>query len=235
MAQNAYPMLNPTGVTGAGNFNGASFNTSSGFSVPGTGGAGNMGYGNSANPYSSLNPGGGTGNVTVTSEGATTSSGNPYGLAQSQAKWMEKYLQETYGGGMGALIYQYLMSNGGYNSALTQQSTDAQINAMGQQTQLGANNLASELGAAGVAGSSSGYTGAMTNYENEATKQQNAITAQEYYNMWNESQNREANMMQFAAGGTAKTLANKSNWMDYVNEFAGLGMDAVSAYTSLEG
>lgn len=219
------PIMNPTGVYGSGNFNGG-FTTSSG-----TGGPGNYGFGNmnpapiarsSVNPMSSQNPGGGSQWGTVTSEGSTTASQNPYGQSQSQQNWTEKYLQETYGGGMGSLIYQYLMSNGGYNSALTQQSVDSQINAMQQQTQLGQNNLISSLGAMGVSAGSSGLPEAVQQYQNQALQQQNAITAQEYYNMWQQSQQNELNMMEFAAEGVGKMKANKSNWMDYLG--AGLGV-----------
>jgi hypothetical protein len=228
------PLMNPTGTIGSGFFNTPGL---------GTGGPGNMNFGNAMNanpagtappkatPAVTANPGGSpsggptattspTG--TVTSEGTTTASANPYGLSQSQNNWMQKYLQETYGGGMGALIYQYLQSNGGYNGAVAQQSIDSQVNAMGQQTQLGANNLASMLGASGVSASSSGYGATLGNYENQAVAQQNALTSQEYYNMWNQSQQNQENMIQFAATGTGKTLANKPNWMDYLNE--GLGV-----------
>jgi hypothetical protein len=236
------PMTNPTGVTGAGNFNGAGlFSTSTGFQTPATGGPGTMNFGNTMNlmPQTSgvsggtslqsvsQNPGSSSpgstqpANLTVTSEGSTTTSGNPYGLSQSQANWMEKYLQETYGGGMGALIYQYLQSNGGYNSVLTGQVVGATTNAMQNQSQAGANNLTSSLSAMGVSGSSSEMGGALQSYENQSTAAQNQITAQEYYNMWAEAQANELNMMEFAATGTAKTLANKPNWMDYT----GMGLE----------
>lgn len=171
-------------------------------------------------------PGGGAGKDSysgyVTSEGSTTAAANPYGLSQSQMNWMQKYLQETYGGGMGALVMQYLGSNGGYNSTLTGQAVAAQTNAMEQQRSTGANDLSSRLGAMGVSGSSSEMSGALQSYENTATTQENAITAQEYYNMWNASQEREANMMEFAATGTGKTLANKPTGLDYLNEGLGL-------------
>jgi hypothetical protein len=233
-------MINPTGVTGSGNFNGAGlFSTSSGFQTPATGGPGTMNFGNTMNPMPqtsgvsggtatpaavSQNPGGTSSGRstndpftgTVTSEGATTASANPFGLSQGQANWMEKYLQETYGGGMGALIYQYLQSNGGYNSAITGQTVGATTNAMQNQTQAGANSLISSLGSMGVSGASSEMGGALQSYENTATATQNQITAQDYYNMWAESQQNELNMMQFAATGTAKTLANKANWLDWI-------------------
>jgi hypothetical protein len=124
---------------------------------------------------------------------------------------------------MGSLIYQYLQSNGGYNSAITQQATDSQVNAMGQQISLGANDLESRLGAAGVNGS--GLTDSLTNYENTATTQENAITSQEYYNMWNASQDRELAMISQTGQVNATGTANESNWMDYLS----LGLDVLGS------
>jgi hypothetical protein len=244
MATMPIPNMNPTGAVGAGNFNGAAFPAPAGVTaMPGTGGPGTVNFGNTMNtmpqtsgvsggaalpiaksaggPTVGQNPGMPAGTGTVTSEGSTTPSQNPYGLSGSQMNWMEKYLQETYGGGMGALVYQYLMSNGGYNSSVTQQSIDAQINSMGQQTQQGANSLAGMMGQAGVSSASSGYGQSLAQYFNQATAQENSITAQEYYNMWNQSQQNELQMMEFAAQGTGTTLANKPNAMDYLS--AGLG------------
>jgi flagellar motor switch protein FliM len=87
---------------------------------------------------------------------------------------------------------------------------------MQQQIQLGANSLESMLGAQGVSGASTENTQSLTNYENQATTQENAIAAQEYYNMWNDSQNREVSVLEGAAHDTATAEANKPDWMDYV-------------------
>ena len=169
-----------------------------------------------------MNPGSGVttvggGTVTATGENnQTVASNNSYGQTQTQTNRTLGELQTYYGEGMGSLIYQYLQSGGGYNSAQTQQAVDSQVDAMGQQVQQGANNLSSMLGAQGVNGS--GTTQALTNYENQATTQENSITAQEYYNMWNQSQDRELSMLGSAAQTNATGTANQSNWMDYLNE-----------------
>ena len=248
MASTSYvPMMNPTGVTGSGFGN-----------IPGlgTGGPGNFGFGNTMNPNPStvnprpfvtptggpvMNPGGGGitpgsgGQWSVLGEGGvTTPTNNPWGLDQSQLNWAQKYLQETYGGGMGAMIMQYLNSNGGFNSALTQQAVNSQVNAMQQQNMQGANDIESRLGAMGVSGSSSSMPLALSQYETGVSAQENAITAQEYYNMWQQSQQNELNMMQFAAEGTGKTLANKPNWMDYASMGLGFIGDAVGIGTGIK-
>ena len=239
MATTPIPNMNPTGVIGSG-YGNQPMAGQAGTGFSGTGGPGTMGFGNSmnANPTvpgqsgnTAANPfiaqasqqGGNPQQPTLSKNGSgVNSANNAYGQTSSQQYWTQDYLEKTFGGGMGSLIYQYLMSNGGYNSAVTGQAVAGQTNAMQQQTQLGANNLESSLSAMGVSGSSSEMGSALTGYENQATTQQNAITSQEYYNMWNQSQQNEANMMQFAATGTAKTLANKPNWEDYLSQGLGL-------------
>lgn len=242
MATTPIPNMNPTGVIGSGSGNTMAGQTATGFSSfsapgTGTGGAGTMGFGNSTNPNptqaaanpfiqqasaQTAAPQGSPQQPTVTKGStAVNSVNNPYGQNSGQQYWTQDYLEKTYGGGMGSLIYQYLNSNAGFNSGVTQEAINGQTNAMQMQTQLGANNLESSLSAMGVSGSSSEMGSALQGYENQATTQQNAIDSQEYYNMWNSSQDREANMMQFAADGTGKTLANKTSWEDVLGTVFG--------------
>jgi hypothetical protein len=140
---------------------------------------------------------------------------NPFGQTEGQQYWELDYLEKAFGP-MGSMIYQYLNSDAGYNSQVTQQAVDAQTNAMQKQAQLGANAISSSLASQGVTGASSGMGDALTAYENQATQQQNAITAQEYYNMWNASQDREAAMMQYAATAVGTEQANKVSGLDWL-------------------
>jgi hypothetical protein len=229
--------MNPTGVIGSGSGNVMPGQASTPFSsfMPGTGGAGNMNFGNAANPNPAMtsgNPAQPTGATPVMNPGQpaqgpaqgpttvtgqnnqTTNTPNTFNQTQRQGDRTLGELQTYYGEGMGSLIYQYLQSGGGYNSAITQQAVDSQVNAMGQQIGLGANDLTSRLGAMGVTGS--GLTDSLTNYENQAVTQENAITSQEFYNMWNQSQAREASMLSETANVNATGTANQSNWMDYL-------------------
>jgi hypothetical protein len=165
-----------------------------------------------------MNPGApapvqGTGPGTVTGQNnQTTPTNNVFDQTQRQDNRTLGELQTYYGEGMGSLIYQYLQSGAGYNSAITQQSVDAQTNAMQQQIQLGANNLTSALGTMGISGS--GLESSLSNYEVGAAQQENAITAQEYYNMWNQSQQREFGMLQDVANVNATGTANQGSWVD---------------------
>jgi hypothetical protein len=144
-----------------------------------------------------------------------SSTNNPFGQTEGQQYWELDYLEKAFGP-MGSMIYQYLNSDAGYNSQVTQQAVDAQTNAMQKQTQVGANAITSSLASQGVTGASSGMGDALSAYENQATQQQNAITAQEYYNMWNASQDREAAMMQYAATAVGTEQANKVSGLDWL-------------------
>lgn len=235
------PNMNPTGVIGAGSGNVMPGQTGTPFSAfmpgTGTGGAGTMNFGNAANPASTpstsnpftpqpaapvMNPGQPAqppqvGPVAVTGENnQTLNSPNIFDQTQRQGNRTLGELQNYYGEGVGSLIYQYLQQGGGFNSPITQQAVDAQTNAAQQQISLGANDLTSRLGAMGITGS--GLTDSLTNYENQASTQLNAITAQEYYNMWNQSQQREFGMLQDVANVNATGTANQSTWQDYLGE-----------------
>jgi hypothetical protein len=245
------PNMNPTGVIGAGSGNVMPGQTGTPFSnfMPGTGtgGAGNINFGNSANPnppQTSANPMAQPGTPTttmnpgqappvspappgtVTANGQTATTNNNFNQTQQQLNDTQRELEKYYGTGMGSLIFQYLQSNGGYSSSLTQQAVDSQVNAMQQQVSLGANDLTSRLGTMGINGS--GLQDALTNYENQAVTQENAITSQEYYNMWNESQNREVGVLGQVANVNATGTANQSNWMDYL----GMGLDILGSFAA---
>lgn len=260
-ATQTIPNLNPTGVIGSGSGNvmpGQAGTPFSSFmpSGTGTGGSGTMNFGNSANPNPAMtsgnpymaapatpvmNPGTATPGTpgaptsTVTGQnGQTSTSTNAFNQTGRQQDRTLGELQTYYGEGMGSLIYQYLQSGGGYNSAITQQAVDAQTNAAEKQITLGANDLTSRLGVMGITGS--GLTDSLTNYENTAVTQENAIASQEYYNMWNESQNRELAVLGSAATTNATGTANESNWMDYLgNVLGGFGDVGQALGTALAG
>lgn len=164
-----------------------------------TGGPGNMNFGNSANPSAPANP------TAVTPQGQT-------GIA----------INNLYGSGIGALLSQYLASNGGFNSAITNQTVSAQSNAAQTQTQLGADNLTSMLAAMGITGGSSSLPQSLSTYEANATTGENAIAAQDYYNMWNQSQSNQLSVLNNVFQTGATNQANQPNWMDYATFALGL-------------
>lgn len=236
------PNMNPTGVIGSGSGNTPMpGQQGTAFSGTSTGGAGNMNFGNTMNPQptamtssSSMFPGAtamSSGSTVTGESGQTSTSANAYNQTQRQQDRTLGELQDYYGEGMGSMIYQYLQSGGGYNSALTQQAVDAQIEAMQHQISTGANDLTSRLAAMGITGASSSMGLSLGDYMSQAVAQENAITAQEYYTMWNESQNRELSMMKDAANINAIGTANQSSWMDYLSQ----GMDLAGQFVDTAG
>src|SRR5215472_10760510 len=124
--------MNPTGATGMG-----------GIMPPA--GPGNYNFGASMNtgPTTSMQPGGHPG----------TTGG--YSMAGNNWQSFTNELGKIYGKGIGSALYGFLDTGGGYNSALTQQSVDAQVAAMQHQANLGYGNRASTMGGAGISPNSS--------------------------------------------------------------------------------
>jgi hypothetical protein len=224
--------MNPTGVIGSGSGNVMPGQTATAFmpTGTGTGGAGTMNYGNATNPVAATT----SANPYVASSSATPSTLTPGG-ASAAASPASGELSKIYGGDIGALISQYLGTNGGFNSGITQQAITGQVNAMGQQIQGGANNLTSMLSAMGISGGSSGMTSSLTNYMNQATTQENAITSQEYYNMWNQSQQNELSELQSVQNAAGTYEANQFNWQDALGDIIGLGGAAGSIMKGIGG
>jgi hypothetical protein len=260
MATNPVLSTNPTGVMG-GFQNGIFPGSSVGTGGPGNFGygSGNMPAqqpsspgsivqpqqtGTTMNPYavqaSGPNPNAGTpsqpvgstgGNTVTDPNNQTTQTNNLYGQTQQQQNRTVGELENYYGEGVGSLLDQYLQSGAGYNSALTQQSVDAETNAMQQQAALGSSTLNSQLGAQGISGNSSVSALANSQYQQGVTAQENNIAAQQYYQMWNQSQEREYGMLGQVANVNATGTANQGNWMSDLGSIIGLG----SAGSSLWG
>lgn len=222
--------INPTGAKGGST-------TAGGAPVFSTGGPGNYGYGNmSPQPIAthaigvSMNPGTGGPVAETGMNNQTTATQNPFDLTGRQQNRALQETQQYFGEGVGAELQNYINQGAGYNSALTQQAIDAQNNAMQQQIQLGANDLNSQLGAMGISSGSSALPEALTSYYNQAAQSQNAIDAQEYYNMWNQSQGRLADMLQYVGNVNAIGTANQSTPMDYLNQALGIGQSVAGLF-----
>lgn len=237
-------------------------NTTGGMNPP-TGGPGNYNFGNtgnpnptmtSSNPYGYSVPQSGTvpmgiqqpwnpgaampptgGPVTATSTGGPNAPVGS-GTAPITVGADPGGLHDTFGTGTGNLIWNYLNSNGGYNSALTQQSIDAQIQAMQQQIARGWGNIETNLGASGTSINSSTAGLAAGDYFSQATSEENALIANEYFNMWNSSQNREASVLQSIEGPTAQHQQN-SSFLSQLGQVGGFMQDMSSlfSYSSQDG
>jgi hypothetical protein len=195
-----------------------------------TGGPGNFGFGNSTNP----NPPG-TGpsapvqfpGTTGTGVGAQTGgstgfgSGMPFNSGQNtDPQGLQSKLSDIFGSGLGNFISQFLTSGGGYNSAITQQDINAQIQNMQHNIQTGYGNLQNELGAQGVSPLSSVNALESSNYQAQATAEENQLVAQDYYNMWNQSMANEVSILGGVLGPAHQHQGNAGDW---ANQFAAVG------------
>jgi len=197
-----------------------------------TGGPGSYNFGNSQNPTPPptgtnqnpfqvplptmpvvMNPGSGgpglTGSTVHGQNNQNLTSGNQFGQTQDQQNRTLQELQNQYGEGMGSLIYQYLQSGGGYDSALAKQTVDATNAAMEHNIQLGLGNLTGTLGAQGISPDSSVSALETSNYESNAMTQMNAIDANIYNQMFEAGQNRELSVLEGGAKVDATAQANQ--------------------------
>ena len=201
--------MNPTGATGMG-----------GIMPPA--GPGNYNFGASMNtgPTTSMQPGGHPG----------TTGG--YSMAGNNWQSFTNELGKIYGKGIGSALYGFLDTGGGYNSALTQQSVDAQVAAMQHQANLGYGNRASTMGGAGISPNSSVAALETGDYWSNVTAQENAITAEEFFNMWNQSMNRETGLLGSVLGDAAQNKKDSFNLMDWLSQGAstagGIAMDMLA-------
>jgi hypothetical protein len=135
-----------------------------------------------------------------------------------------------YGKCVGSELYGFLDTGGGYNSALTQQSVDAQIAAMQHQAERGYGNLVTGMGASGISPNSSVAALETGDYWSNVTAQENAITAEEFFNMWNQSMNRETGILGDVLGDAAKHKANQPGLMDWLTMGANVATDIAGLF-----
>jgi hypothetical protein len=189
-----------------------------------SGGPGNMNFGNTQNPAPPMPPegvnpyGGGTsttGVAPVTGSSSTFPTpaapvANPTGSPAAGTPVTPKQLAPTITSGLAGPVSGFLNSEGGYNAGVTQQNVDAQIAAMQHDIQLGEGNLQTNLAEAGISPNSSVSALETSNYESNAVTQENSLVAQDYFNMWNASQNREASMLESLISPAAAHQQNTS-------------------------
>jgi hypothetical protein len=196
--------------------------------TPPTGSPGNYGYGTSGNPNptASPNPTGPTTTMNPGGSGGTGIAGDP--------TVSPGVFAHTFGSGIAPVLAGEINTGGGYNSALTKQSVEAQAAEMQRQAMTGYGNLESGMGEAGINPNSSVAALEASNYWSNVTTAENSMTAQEYFNMWNESQNRETSLLATELGSFSKNRGGAMQWFD---DFAsGVGnLLGGSSYSSSSG
>jgi hypothetical protein len=228
----------PFNITGANGMPGNPMPPTMMSSSPGvTAGPGNFNFGNTQNPtapQTPTTPASGNGPYSYTPPPTPVPSGVNNSIAQPGApptlnpgttptstvpvvapgSSAAGELGNIYGSGGASIVSGFLNSEGGYNSALTNQTVAAQSAAAQQQITLGENNLKENLAASGISPNSSVAALEESNYMAQATTQENAIAAQEYFNMWGESDQLQAGMIGQVAQNSATYKANSNNWWE---------------------
>lgn len=183
-----------------------------------TGSPGNYGYGSSGNP----NP---VGTATSPITNPSVPSMTPGGTAQPLTGFTAPLSSQF--GATGVADQTFLNSDGGYNSALTQQAVQAQQQQMQLQANQNYGNLESGLGAAGINPSSSAAALESSNFWSNTTTAENAMTSQEYMSMWESSMANETGLLSSLSGPAGSYQQN------YYNQNNETAMDWLSL--SLEG
>ncbi len=177
--------------------------------APPTGSPGNYGYGSSANPNPMA-----TSAVSQNPIGSTGSAGNTGGN-----------LNSIFGPGVGGDISSFLSSNGGYNSALTQQAVQAQQQQMQLQANQNFGNVESGFGNAGISPNSSAAALGSSNFWSQTAAAENAMTAQEYMSMWQSSMSNETGLLESIAGPAEQYQQSQPNAFDWM----GLGLQGAES------
>ncbi len=190
----------------------------------GTGGPGDYNFGNATNP----NPPGtgttpGAPGVSMTPGGTPGQPFDPLtSTSSNDLSRLKSKLSDTFGSGMGALIDQFLtQGKGGYNDALTKQAVDTQIAGMQHDIQIGYGNLQTSMGQQGISPNSSVAALESSNYFSNAVTQENALLAQEYFNMWNQSEQRQYGLLGEAGQLTATHQGKAGDWAGQFAAVAG--------------
>lgn len=216
--------LNPTGINGTGGqtspwgapapavglqSGGSPVSSPTAPFAPPTGSPGNYGYGSSANPNPMA-----TSAVSQNPAGSTGSAGNTGGN-----------LNSIFGSGVGGDISSFLSSNGGYNSALTQQAVQAQQQQMQLQANQNFGNVESGFGNAGISPNSSAAALGSSNFWSQTAAAENAMTAQEYMSMWQSSMSNETGLLESIAGPAEQYQQSQPNAFDWM----GLGLQGAES------
>jgi hypothetical protein len=193
----------------------------------------------------STNPGGGGlgttlgGPVTLKdNNGNPLTTGNLFGQNPGQENWLLNEMQHQFGSGVGSMLFQFLQSGGGYNLPLAQQDVNATNAAMMNNINLGYGSLGSTLAGQGISPNSSASALEVGNFMSSALTNMNAIDASVYEDMWNQSMNRETQMLGMVGQEGATNAANQTTLFGKIAPFLGplsLGISKLAGLKTTQG
>ncbi len=154
------------------------------------------------------------------------------GLTQRQQDRLLGEQQNYYGEGVGALLTDYLKTGAGYSGPLAQQAIEATNTAMQKQIQTQFGDLMSNLSTMGISPDSSTMSLASSNFLSNASAQENAVAAQQYTQMYAQSQQNYLTAMMGIAGVNQQGTANQRTGLGYLGSFLQGGVSGLVGYSS---
>ncbi|MHB1955220.1 MAG: hypothetical protein ACYCOU_15920 [Sulfobacillus sp.] len=169
---------------------------------------------------------------TVSANPGTSGPMNATGLTGSNASRLLGENQNYLGQGVGAMVTNYLNSGAGYNGPLAQQTINATDQAMQQQINLQYGDLQTNLGNAGLSPNSSASALASSNFMSNASAQENMVAAQQYTQMYAQSQQDYLQAMQDVMGINNVGTMNQTTPMGNIAAFMQGGIPGMVGYNS---
>lgn len=161
-----------------------------------------------------------------------TNTGGLSGISSSDASRVLGENQTYLGQGMGALATSYLQSDAGYNGALAQQTVNATDTAMQQQINQQYAGLQTSLSNAGLSPNSSASALASSNFLSNASAQENEVAANQYTQMYSQSQQDYLSELQALQGiNNAGTMKQTTVLGDISSALTG-GIPGLISYNS---
>jgi hypothetical protein len=161
-----------------------------------------------------------------------TGTTNATGLTGSNANRLLKENQNYLGQGVGALATNYLTSGAGYNGPLAQQTINATDTAMQQQINQQYGDLQTSLGNAGLSPNSSAAALAQSNFLSNASAQENEVAANQYTQMYAQSQQDYLSELQAIQGINNAGTMNQRTVMGDIGAAITGGIPGLVGYNS---
>jgi hypothetical protein len=140
--------------------------------------------------------------------------------------------QNYYGQGVGATLTNYLNSGAGYNGALAQQTVNATDNAMQQQINQQYGGLQTSMSNAGLSPNSSASALANSQFLSNASAQENQVAAQQYTQMYSQSQSDYLSALEMVSGVNNQGTINQKTTAGQVGSFLTGGVAGSLQYNS---
>jgi hypothetical protein len=163
--------------------------------------------------------------------GATGTTANATGTSGSNAAALLRENQNYLGQGVGATATNYLTSGAGYNGPLAQQTINATDAAMQTQINQQYGDLQTSLGNAGLSPNSSAAALSNSNFLSNASAQENEVAANQYTQMYSQSQTDYLSELEALQGINNAGTMNQQTTMGAIGSLLTGGLGGLAQYT----